>query len=250
MRKLERILAYVCLVVVLTLGLVWGVFDAWVPDEADLSRVLGFILGLMAIATAYTFTRYSEVKSSLDKLRGEVSALAAQTGRLSDSLDAQLDPVDLKTAFEIIAKRCPAPDRVRIRAVTSQIIQQTLFNHDFVVGKCDVLVHQPRRGTAKALETNIQSVIRDWKDRHVRNNIAGLEIRRSPDLPTEYEIMFDDQVVLWGMYILDPADRTGVRFTRAKIIGATGAGNQELVNTFIERFDLLFADARHEYSSD
>src|SRR3954469_4120106 len=103
MRTLERIIAYLCLAAVLSLGLVWGVFDAWVPNQADLSRVLGFILGLMAIATAYTWTRYSEVKNSLDSLRAEVGALTTQAGRLSDSLDAHLDPMDFKDAFEVVA---------------------------------------------------------------------------------------------------------------------------------------------------
>jgi hypothetical protein len=250
MRLLEKIVAYFSLAAVLTLSILWGALDAWFPKQADLSRVLGFILGLMAIVTAYTWIRHQAVQRSLDALRDQITVLTAQTCRLSDSLDAQLGPLGFKQAFELVANRHPNLGRVRIRAITSQIIQQEVFNHDFTINRCDVMVYQTGKDSPGRLEANIQSVLNDWRDRYARKNIGSLNIRRDPNIPREYEVIFDNQVVLWGMYITDPGDPTGVRSSKATFISAASAENQEVISNFIERFDLLFHEARPEYPND
>ncbi|MER7589709.1 hypothetical protein ABTW72_19465 [Micromonospora sp. NPDC127501] len=249
MRFFERMVAHVGLAAIGAVALLWGVFDVWVPGQADLSRVLGFILGLMAIVATYTWTRLSDTKESLDAFRREITSLTERIASLTDSLDSRRDSLTMREAFDLAYLRCPSSGRVRIYAVTSQVIQQNLFAHDFQIARCDVLVFEPANGEKDDLRENISSVVRDWKDRYVRRGIGRLEVRRYTDFPTEFMVVFDDRLVLWGMYIIDPVDRTGVRYSKISFLGALGGANRNMIQDFIEKFDGLFDLSRKEFSS-
>ncbi|WP_406082983.1 hypothetical protein OHA01_24695 [Micromonospora zamorensis] len=231
------------------MALLWGVFDAWVPSQADLSRVLGFLLGLMALVATYTWTRLSDTKASIDDFRKEIASLVDRIGSLTDSLDSRRESLTLREAFDLAYLRCPSVDKVRIYAVTSQVIQQNLFAHDFRIGSCEVLIFEPTVGEREALRDSINSVVRDWKDRYVRRGIGILEVRRYSDFPTEFTVIFDDRLAICGMYINEPVDRTGVRYSKVSFLGALGGANRSVIQDHIDKFDGLFGLARKEFSS-
>ncbi len=43
MKHLDRVLNYLIISFVAVVAIMWGIFDTWVPRQADLPRVLGFI---------------------------------------------------------------------------------------------------------------------------------------------------------------------------------------------------------------
>jgi hypothetical protein len=245
MKHVDRVLNYLILIFVAVVAIMWGVFDAWIPKQADLPRVLGFILGLLVAMTVHTWSRYDRVSATLERVTRDLERLSTTSTRLAEGVDRQFTQMSFADALGHAFKVCPEVRELKIYALSTELIQIYLFAQPFRIALCTIQLWQPPADERWSyLSTRIDAIIKQWKDgRQNRGSIDSVEIRRFSQRPTEYLMIFDDTAVIWGAYHPEPADSTGTKSSDPFFISGNNAANRLFIAELTKRFEAEIAQS-------
>jgi len=145
-------------------------------------------------------------------------------------------------AFTTASKKTREVGLLRIYSITGQQMYAGICHSNIKVKECRLLVQNPppncqkNRDTIKVVEAQIAL----WEQMKETGNIEKLIVRYYDFFPTEYECIFDDNHLIFGLFTPVPSAVAKVDVRMPILIrGNTDTGKQ-LIDEFVTRFDKLF----------
>jgi len=178
---------------------------------------------------------------SVELLDRRINALEVTQKAFINSTTS-LSQMKLGAAFSVIAAGTQRVGHLRIYAISSQQILSFLKFNDISIEKCHILLRGfEHDDTAHQNFLNqIRLVCADWQYLHRTKRILELEIRHYDFFPTEYEVIFDNEYLILGLYDSDPEDYSEVSVRDPILIYSTSDSGRIMISEFANRFDSLF----------
>jgi hypothetical protein len=178
-----------------------------------------------------------------------VEAITAEvvetTQRAVDNLQPDIEAVGLTRAFQKADVMGTTSDHVRIFAITSRFVSQQLRGEDIPANCLSLMVagntaSDTRMPRPEVLESEVEIAVEySWASRVRNGHIGTLNICQYEFFPTEWYVIFDDRVMVFGTYAFDiEAVGCAAPLNSVCIVHAVGAG-RELIRAKIEAFDRL-----------
>jgi hypothetical protein len=179
--------------------------------------------------------KHSAVEMALTSLRTTQQSLIDVSRR-------SFSPTSLADGFRRKASAGLRTRVVRIYAISSQQLLSFFSAENFEADEVRILV----RGIKVLGEENnefgsqIRLVMQDWNRLARAGKIASLKIRCYDFLPTEYQIIFDHDSMISGLYDSNPADYSGVIVRDPVYVDGATSDGRAMLGNYVERFDNLF----------
>lgn len=101
----------------------------------------------------------------------------------------------------------------------------------------------------KLYALELKNIQQRWHNLEKEGLIKKLEIVRHSYLLTEYQVIFDDDYMILGIYHPDPSDPSSVIIKSPPLVITTDLKEgKNIIRTYIERFDVMFKEEskKHE----
>lgn len=92
----------------------------------------------------------------------------------------------------------------------------------------------------KIFSNHVHALIQMWKDMVTEGKIGELSICYYDDLPSEYNIIINDDTLIIGNYILTEHDRTHITIDRVFTVNNDSTDGKEVISSYISRFEKSF----------
>jgi hypothetical protein len=221
------------------------------------SDILKFIpLELMLAVSALSFLLITvHLETRLTSMTDELQTLSVAVQKLEntqrDHLTAITPPIQTKTlaqAFDAVSRKRTRWGRLRIFAVTTHQICTFFSSHEFAVEQCDILLHQRTSSGNRRSSDNLRPDLTDhtdylvelWRSLEKEGRIGALTVRSYNFLPMNYECIFDDEILLLGLYEPDPDNPIEVKVGSVTIVENNTPQGQRVIEEYQKRYDKLF----------
>lgn len=184
----------------------------------------------------------------LEFSRGEKSRQKYVT-LLNDATE-KISPVvsehkNLKTAVDSAFEILPNPKKLRIFSISSAALHPLLTACDTPIENVKLLLADPKNylketGHKDFVEESALTIVWGWTGSVIDEEVEHLELNQYDFYPTEWFVVLDSEVVIFGHYRYDSgniaqAKRAGNYF----VVRNRGVGSH-LVESYIAKFDALF----------
>ncbi len=207
------------------------------PLEATCAILAGSVLFLIW----HVESTLLKSAANLEKMSSAVSLLSSTQAEFIDSTKV-LNQTTLGTAFSEICGKTHRIGTLRIYAISAQQVLSFLKFFSVHIDECRILLRgfDPGECTNPDFANQIKLVVADWHRMQREGRISRLEIRHYNFHPTEYEVIFDRENLIQGLYDSDPEDYSGVTVRDPIIVRASSDGAKMVISEFADRFDKLF----------
>lgn len=193
--------------------------------------------------------RFSEELGGIVGLRKELATLRQEQKERLDHIGRSVVSTTFSEAFERQALLKNHVETLRVFAISSAQIVSFMNIRKLTVEKCYLLLRgfDEHDTIHREFNAQIQLAIRDWQRLTKEGKIHSLEIRSYDFLPTEYQVIFDSDSMISGLYDSDPTDYSEVKVREPVLVDGSTIDGRTLIAKYIARFDILFqqCDGNH-----
>jgi hypothetical protein len=210
---------------------------------------LAALVALMAVSflavAAHVDTKLTDVNDRLSTLEHTQRALVEESTPV-------LRVVSLGEGFELLRTRIGRVNEMRVFAASSKDIFSFTSFHSFQIQKCHLLVRgfEPDDLAHHQASIHTHQVISDWRKLQAEGRVGELMVRSYDFLPTEFQVILDNDFMLAGLYSSDPTDYREVTVLDAVLIDGKSAAGEEMILEYTRRFDSLFETCATHHGSD
>lgn len=191
------------------------------------------ILGLLVGFAAFVFWYFD----------GRLSAVLVQ---IDDALKDHITEANLNEVMARAAKTRTHWTKVRIIASSTGQIQPLFFGEKFTADEVRIIVRgltveeKQKSSMLADFDRTIENTIALWQELKKSGRIKNLHIQQYPFFPIEYNVIFDDRILIAGLLIPEAGRISDVRVADPTItINKTASAARE-IRKYIERFDGLW----------
>jgi len=160
------------------------------------------------------------------------------------ALTPAMQTKSLAQAFDAVSRRRTRWGTLRIYAISTRQIVTFFSSHQFSVERCEILIYQPGSSgnrTEGALDFGDAAYpVELWRSMQKEGRVGALTIRSYDFLPMEYECIFDNDLLLLGLYESDPGDSLGVRVGSVTMVEGNTLEGQRMIDEYQSRYDKFF----------
>jgi hypothetical protein len=150
---------------------------------------------------------------------------------------------DLNTALISAIKSKRAINHMRIFALSTNVIQpivRSSLDNKIIIQKCSILIRNLNNTEYNQnFGSEILSIINRWQDMRGKS-VNKFEIAFFDDLPTEFNIIINDEISIIGNYIFTESDKSHVTIDRVISVSNSRESGKNIINNYIARFDKSF----------
>jgi len=132
---------------------------------------------------------------------------------------------------------------IRIFALSTNVIQpivRSTIGNEIKIKKCSLLIRNlNNKDYNNNFGTEIITIIDRWKDMK-GNSIDNFDIAFFDDIPTDYNIIIDDNLAIIGNYIFTEKDKSHVTIGYVVSVRNSRESGAQMINSYIKRFDESF----------
>lgn len=212
-----------------------------VPQEALLAA-----MGLAFIGVAaHLDTRLLEVSRELRELATTQEAFVQATVPVVSN-------GSLSHGFALLKSRVSRVGTLRVFAASSKDIFTFTSFHGFTIDHLHLLIRgfDPVNQAQSEAAVHVRQMVREWQSLQKTPRLNEMVLRSYDFLPTEFQIIADDEFMITGLYASDPTDYREVRVLEAAFVDGTTDAGREMIRRYIERFDSLFDTCEHHHGDD
>jgi hypothetical protein len=222
---------------------------------ADLIPHLDSVLPASRVGL-YVTIAFAALFGFVIKLQDKVSDLAQSIDRSTEAQllvrDASALPIQRMTlvgAFEVAATSVSGTKEIRVFANTSRLISQQI-QLPFATTEMKLLVAGPDPGRDPSLYSEIRaSVLYTWVARVRSQVISELAVRQYDFYPTEWFVIFDDRLMIYGAYRYDDHAIGRVAVSEAAFVVKNVNEGSRFIESRSDAFDRLFAAAESSFGA-
>jgi hypothetical protein len=223
--------------------------------DSDLLRYIPIELMLATIALSFILisvhveTKMAQSTKKLNELESSISALQGVQKSFLDTVRPTIQTMSLAQSLHAVANFKREWRSLQVYAISSHQIVTFFRAHGIKVENCELLIHDtPAARTARSPgKQGIPFYIQDWRSLKADGFIGKLTIRSYDFLPTEFECIFDDEVLILGMYQLAPEDYSSVRVRNVTLVLNTATEGQRMIDEYSDRYRKLFEVCASHY---
>lgn len=160
--------------------------------------------------------------------------------------------VSLGRGFELLRRKVKRIGTYRVFAASSKDIYTFTRFHEFALGQCKLLVRGFQSDDARRAEaaSHGRQVVADWRSLARAGHVEELTIRSYDFLPTEFQVIIDEEFMLLGLYQSDPTDYRELKVLNAVLIDGSVPTGRDMILEYSARFDSLFETCRDYHGGD
>lgn len=224
----EQIIEIASYGILIAIVVFWNFFSNLFPIK--LEQVISILIGLIA-ATNIAWTRkFNKMEKKIDPLK----------------TSEMLVYPDLQSAFNAILSKKKRIKTLRTYSNSSNIIQTFIRPNNIIIDHCKVMFRNlPPQEEAenKRYALELENILQRWRNLEKAGQIKKLEIVRHRYLLTEYQVIFDDDYMILGIYHPEPSDPSSVVIKSSPLVITTELKEgKKIIQTYIERFDAMFKE--------
>lgn len=178
----------------------------------------------------------------------KLQELSSNVKNLHDTQEAYLKAVapiiqtmSLAQGFATVSRQHVRWTNLRIFAVSSQQILTFFRSHRFIVDNCELLIRaDPRDKRTRAWANSSRLLVQEWRTLEREGYVGKLTVRSYDFFPTEYECIFDEKVLLLGLYESDPDDHWDIKVGNVTLVEDSTPYGRHMIQEYRSRFDKLF----------
>jgi hypothetical protein len=201
------------------------------------------LLGLAMVGIGVQIeNRSNRASETMDRLRDSVQKLVDTQTEYLERTRRPVVPSSFAEGFKQQMSLGSRIAKLRVFAISSQQILSFMQFERMQVGECKLLLRafDPKDQNHKEFSNQIALVVRDWNRLASDGKIGHLQIRSYDFLPTEYQVIFDDQTMLAGLYHSEPSDYSEVRVQPPFLVDGSTTDGKAVIDVYRDRFDRLF----------
>jgi hypothetical protein len=213
----SRITKYVQVVTLVLLGAIlffWPFFDALAPT-LDFMKIAGIITAVLAAVVLYFDDRISQI------IRGPSGVISH--GNLGECVDQAL-------------KGRKNVGHLRVMATSSEVVEALIASRGTTIGRCDLLLRLYPDGP-KSYNARVDFAIDEWNSLVASGHLRELNIARYDSVPTEYQVIFDDDAIIFGGYVYRPHEPAEAHFSAPSLVHNVSPEARDLIQRFSHAFD-------------
>lgn len=148
----------------------------------------------------------------------------------------------LTELFGIIEKRSPLIGHLRIYANASTNIQPVFANSRLSATKCEIILREPKSEDPDSTSflQHLGHMLKEWDELRKAGRIGDFECRRSRMVPTEWQVIFDDNSIICGLNVPDGNDWLGIDIVEPFLIDDSSSQGKSVIEKYVTRFDRFF----------
>jgi hypothetical protein len=224
------------------------------------SDVLKFVpLELMlAVSSVSCLLLVVHVESRITSATSEFQSLTKSVRDLEkiqrDYLRALIPPMQTKSlgqSFDLVSTKRKRWNTVRIFAISTQQISTFFNSHELMTERCEILIYQPpsmkprRDRPPDPYRTDYP--VKLWRSLKKEGRINVLTIRSYNFLPMHFECIFDDELLLLGLYEPDPDDPQEIRVGSVTVVENTTPQGEQMIEEYRRRHEGFFETCEKHY---
>jgi hypothetical protein len=240
-RLIARVSAYLPIVLTVVL-LVVTTFNSDILKYVPLELMIAVSSLSYVLIAVHLETRLSTARDKFEDLAIRVKDLQISHKEYLDTLVPSVQTMSLAQGFDLVSRTQDRWASMRVFAVSSQQIVTFFRSHRLVVEKCEILIHEPplKATRNRSSSSPVPFYIQDWRTLQREGFIGKLIIRSYDFLPTEYECIFDDRILLLGLYESVPTDYSRVKVGNVTAVRNSTQPGRQMIEEYRSRFDKLF----------
>lgn len=156
--------------------------------------------------------------------------------------DEVLISTDLNSALTNALAKAQKPISMKIYALSTTLIHSIVrCAKNCKFSNCRLLIRNLKDPEYNALFSGHVTVLNDlWRMMERDGVIDNLEICYYDSLPSEYNVILNDEMVIIGDYIFTDVDRSHVSIDNVMVISNTSSTGREIIANYTNRFDRSF----------
>jgi hypothetical protein len=223
--KIGNIINIIIYSILILLLMFWNIFVGFIKISSE---------SLFATAIGvFLFTEIGVIRE-LNKINDKLSGFANNEIVSSD---------DLNTALISAIKSKRVINHMRIFALSTNVIQpivRSSLNSKTIIRKCSMLIRNLNdEEYEKNFGNEVISIINRWQNMKGRS-ISKFEITFFDTLPSDFNIIIDDDIAIIGNYIFTANDKSNITIDRVISVSNSRESGKDVIHSYIERFDKSF----------
>lgn len=242
-RLIARVSAYLPLTLTVIL-LIVTTFNSDVLKFVPLELMLAVSSLSSLLLAVHIETRLASATGEFRSLADGVRDLENVQQKYLRALTPPMETKSLAQAFDSVGRKRTRWRRLRVFAISTQQIATFFNSHQLSVEQCEILIYQPtsaknRRGST-LLPGHAAYPVETWRSLKKEGRIDVLTIRSYNFLPMNFECIFDDEILLLGLYESDPDDPIEVRVGKVTIVESNTSQGERMLEEYRSRYDKFF----------
>jgi len=240
LRILERISAYLPLA---GAGLLLALGNFWpsVIDQTSTQILVASVAVSVLLVAVHLESRLASLTAATAASSKSLAQLEGIQTQLIGSATPLARAMSLAQSFELVASRSNHWRNVRIYAISSSQVLSFFRFQNLTAEECTVIIRgfPENEKRWKDLASQTALVVRDWRTLERTGRIKHLTVLSYDYFPSEYTCIFDDQLLLVGLFESDPSDYSGVRVGPSITYEGSHPDGVPILSAYRERFDIL-----------
>ena len=217
MTRGSRITKHVQVASLVLLGAIlffWPFFDP-LSSLLETAQIVGIVTAVMGAVVLYFDDRISQM------IRGPSGVISH--GTLAECMDEALKGrKDLR--------------RLRVLATSSEVIEALIASRGIRIRRCDLLLRRYPEGP-NSYNARVDYAIKEWDSLQRSGQIDSLSVARYDAIPSEYQVIIDDEAIIFGAYVYTPDDDAQADFRPPSLVHNVSPEAAALIGRFADAFD-------------
>lgn len=220
--SIVNIFIYLTLVAI---SIFWNFFTEIFP-EITMQMLFAILIGTLIASEINITSTLSKIQKSLSVFHD--NELVYQS--------------DLNTALVLGLKGRKHISKLRIFALSTTIINPIVRSSlECPIDECDLLVRNLNdEEYNNYFDHHVFAMMRMWDDMSADGKIMRIRKSFFDDLPSEYNIIIDDDILIIGNYIFTDADRSHVTIDKVFTVNSKRSEGKKIIESYISRYDQSF----------
>lgn len=222
LRKMLRQSGYITLSVLVIFMVLWPFIQEYF-GKIDKMSIVGVVVGVVAAFIGYFDQKLNSILEAKQSIRN--------TG-IGDAVR------------EAIKVRGAHVKEMRLAALTGETMLPVIKDVPCYIEKCYLMLHRYEESGPVAhyddVNRHVVSLIGRWESLVHTGRIGTLEIAYYTQFPTEFIMLFDDAVMINGLFYAPGDTPSGAEFLEPAVIINTGIESSKWIAKNIRRFDSAF----------
>lgn len=223
-----------------TIVLLVATFDTSLLDTIPQSLLLATMAVSFIFVAVHLEQRLAALRASVAELGTTLSSLEATQRSYLEATTPDLSMGSLAETFARAVRGRDHVDHMRIYAISSEQIFSFVSNSDLTVDRCSLLIQGFPPDDESDFARLVRLVAHNWRLLASRGRIKQLEIRAYDYFPTDYEVLFDSDALILGLFDFSSEEHSKVRLRAATLFDGTSPSARAHIQEFRDRFDNLF----------
>lgn len=148
---------------------------------------------------------------------------------------------DLNKCFTLVNENVESVSHMRVFANSTAIILPAFKNASFRVQKCELLVRTSAgENKSEDFDVHVAQHISQWESLCGAGRIDELKIARYDFIPTEWQVIFDDNLMIVGLDCPDFYDLTQIHVIEPALLYGYSEETRDVIQKYISRYDDFF----------